>query len=80
MFETIDNPILKAGIILGGIVIVLVLLQATIMVVRILMFKPRKKGNINERVNYLTKCQQRQKQAINQRYYDKSRESFSFKN
>ncbi|HAL45482.1 MAG: hypothetical protein A2Y12_08730 [Planctomycetes bacterium GWF2_42_9] len=67
-FESIQNPLVKGGLILFALCLFLGLLKVLIFIIKTLFFKPKRQPSVRERFELLTDHECRQKTGFEQKY------------
>lgn len=69
MFQTINNPLVKGGIYLGILVVILIIIQAMILLIKSITFKPKRGLSVEDKMHkFLTDSQRRDKTGFEQKY------------
>ena len=69
MFESVDNPIFKGGIYLGVFVVLIIIVQAVILIIKSITFKPKRTPSVEDKMqHFLTESQRRDKTGFDQKY------------
>jgi hypothetical protein len=68
MFDTINNPAIKIGIVLGAIVISIWFLSTVFFMIKNAIFKPKRGLSVEQRFDILTNGQKREKTGFEKKY------------